>query len=162
MFISEAWAQAASGAGASGGLESLLQGPLPMLVMLGLVFYFLLIRPQQTKAKKHREMVKALRRGDRVLTQGGMFGTVAKVISDTELQVEIADGVRVRLLRSSVSEVLAKTEPLSKDKVKDAKASDEGEEADADQEKEKAPANDQQVAAPPAPQSLLSRLFGSK
>ena len=169
MFISEAWAQAASGAGASGGLESLLQGPLPMLVMLGLVFYFLLIRPQQTKARKHREMVKALRRGDRVLTQGGMFGTVAKVISDTELQVEIADGVRVRMLRTSITEVLAKTEPLSKDKAKDAKPSDDAGDVDvAGEEKEKEPANDQQVAASPAqpaPQGLagaLAKLFGGK
>lgn len=165
MLISEAWAQAAGGGGGAGGLESLLQGPLPMFVMVGVVIYFLMIRPQQTKAKRHREMVKGLRRGDRILMQGGMFGTVAKVISDTELQVEIAEGVRVRLLKSSVTEVLAKTEPLSKDKAKDAKAEAEEGEAATQEEKETEPANDQQVAAPPAPQGLagaLAKLFGGK
>ena len=171
MLISEAWAQAAGGAGGlagAGGLGGLLQGPLPMLVMLGLVFYFLLIRPQSQKQKKHKELIKGLRRGDRVLTQSGIFATVAKVISDTELQVEIAEGVRVRLLKSSVSEVLAKTQPLSKEKPTDAKSSGAAESEDAeaeDKEQEKEPANDQPAASPPAPQGLigvLSKLFLGK
>jgi len=81
-----------------------------MVVLFG-VFYFFLIRPQQQKAKKHREVLAALRRGDRVVTAGGMIGTISKVINDRELQVEIADGVRVRVMRGMVSEVLARTEP---------------------------------------------------
>ena len=81
------------------------------LILIFVVFWFLLIRPQQKKMKQHREMITAIRRGDRVLTGGGIIGTVSKVLNDTELQVEIAEGVRVKVLRSTVSEVLAKTEP---------------------------------------------------
>ncbi len=160
MLISEAWAQAAGGAGGGGGFES-LQNFLP-LILIGVVFYFMMIRPQSQKQKRHRELLKSLRRGDRVLTQGGIFATVAKVISDTELQVEIADGVRVRMLKSSVTEVLAKTEPLSKEKPKDAKEADEG---TGDDNEIEAAANDQQPAAPPAPQGIagvLGKLFGGK
>ena len=165
MFISEAWAQAAGGAG-GGGLDSLLSGPLPMFAMVGLVIYFLMIRPQSQKAKRHRELLKSLRRGDRIVTQSGMFATVAKVISDTELQVEIADGVRVRLLKSAVTEVLAKTEPLSKDKPKASGSGEAEDEAATEDEKETA-ANDQPVAAPPAPApqgiaGVLAKLFGGR
>jgi preprotein translocase subunit YajC len=107
MFISEAYAQAA--APAAGGLENLQQF-LP-LVLIFVVFYFLLLRPQQKKMKAHREMVTQLRRGDRVLTSGGILGQITKVLNETEVQVEIAEGVRVRVARSAISEVLAKTEP---------------------------------------------------
>jgi preprotein translocase subunit YajC len=105
MFISPAFAQEAVGSGPS-TLTSLLP-----LVLIFVVFYLLLIRPQQKKMKDHRNMVAALRRGDRVVTGGGLFGTVSKVISDGELQVEIAEGVKVRVVRGTVSEVLSKTEP---------------------------------------------------
>ncbi len=108
MFISPAFAQEV-GAGPS-TLTSLLP-----LVLIFVVFYLLLIRPQQKKMKQHREMVAALRRGDRVVTGGGLVGTVTKVVSDTELQVEVAEGVKVRVVRATISEVLAKTEP-GKDK----------------------------------------------
>jgi preprotein translocase subunit YajC len=117
MFISEAYAQA-TGASA-GGLDSLQQF-LP-LVLIFVVFYFLLLRPQQKKLKAHREMVAQLRRGDRVLTQGGIIGQINKVISDSELSVEIADGVRVRLTRGAITEVLAKTDPVSTAAAKDGK-----------------------------------------
>ncbi|MDH3595102.1 MAG: preprotein translocase subunit YajC [Rhodospirillales bacterium] len=109
MFISPAYAQALGGDGAS-TMTSLLP-----LVLIFVVFYLLLIRPQQKKMKQHRDMVAALRRGDRVVTGGGLVGTVTKVVSDTELQVEVAEGVKVRVVRATISEVLAKTEP-GKDK----------------------------------------------
>ena len=109
MFISQAWAQAAGGGGA-GGIEQFLP-----FVLIIVVFYFLLIRPQQAKAKRHKELIKNVRRGDRVVTQGGILATVAKVINDGEVQVEISEGVRVRVLRNSITEVLAKTEPTLED-----------------------------------------------
>jgi|SRR3954463_15826906 preprotein translocase subunit YajC len=107
MFISEALAQTAGGS----STDSLVSF-LPLIAIV-VVFYFMLFRPQQQKAKKHRELLAGIRRGDRVVTAGGIIGTVNKVLSDTELQVEIADGVRVRLLRGTVTEILAKTEPVS-------------------------------------------------
>ena len=87
-----------------GGFESLLP-----LVLIFVVFYFLLIRPQQKKQKQHREMLEALRRGDRIVTAGGIVGTITKA-NETELTVEIADAVKVRVMRGMVSDVLAKTE----------------------------------------------------
>jgi preprotein translocase subunit YajC len=105
MFVSTAYAQAADGAGAAG-----LMSFLP-LVLIFVVFYFLLIRPQQKKLKEHKGMLEALRRGDRVVTGGGIIGTITKVGADDELVVEIAEGVRVRVLRSTINLVLAKTEP---------------------------------------------------
>ncbi len=118
MFISPAFAQtAADGAGSTMGMI------LPLLLMLP-VFYFFLIRPQQQRAKQQKQMLDALRRGDRVVTNGGIIGTIAKVISDTEVAVDISDNVRVRVVRSMISQVLAKPEPAGKgkdgDKGKDA------------------------------------------
>jgi preprotein translocase subunit YajC len=107
MFISAAFAQGAADAGPGGfGLVQLAP-----LVLIFVVFYFLLIRPQQKKMKLHRDMVAALRRGDRVVTAGGIIGLVTKVLNDKELQVEIAEGVRVRVTRASVTDLVAKTEP---------------------------------------------------
>jgi preprotein translocase subunit YajC len=107
MFVSPAYAQAAGG-GAPGGFD--LVSLLP-LILIFVVFWFLMIRPQQKKMKQHREMIAAIRRGDRVMTAGGIIGTVTKVQGDSELQVEIAEGVRVKVARATISEVLAKTEP---------------------------------------------------
>ena len=106
MFMSTAYAQAASGT-AGGGFDLVQLAPL---VLIFVVFYFLLIRPQQKKAKDHRTMLSALRRGDRVVTGGGIIGTVSKVQGEEEAVVEIAEGVRVRVLRSTISSVLGKTE----------------------------------------------------
>ncbi len=106
MFVSPAYAQAAGGAGA--GFEAFLP-----LVLIFVVFYFLLIRPQQKKAKQHREMLGAIRRGDKIVTGGGIEGTVTKVIDDTVLQVEIADGFKVRVQRGMVAAVLSRTEPAN-------------------------------------------------
>ena len=119
MFVSAAYAQAAGG-GAPAGFDLLSLLPL---VLIFVVFWFLLIRPQQKKMKQHREMIAAIRRGDRVLTAGGIIGTVTKVLGESELQVEIAEGVRVKVARATISEVLAKTEP-----ARNAAAGDEDEE----------------------------------
>lgn len=104
MLISPAYAQAAGGGGAD-----IFQSLLP-IILIFVVFYFLLIRPQQKKVKQHREMVAALRRGDKIVTAGGLIGTVTKIISDTEAQVELAEGVRVRVMRHTISDVLSRTE----------------------------------------------------
>ncbi len=114
MLISSAFAQNAGGG--QGGFDIVALLPL---ILIFVVFYFLLIRPQQKRMKEHRNMVQALRRGDRVVTAGGLIGTVTKVVNDNELQVEVAEGVRVRVVRSTVQEVLSKTEPADKDKEKD-------------------------------------------
>ena len=108
MFISPAYAQAA---GASGGGEA-FQAFLP-LILIFVVFYFLLIRPQQKKMKQHREMLAAVRRGDKVITCGGIIGTVTKVENDEELTVEIAKDIKVKVQRGTISAVLNRTEPVS-------------------------------------------------
>jgi preprotein translocase subunit YajC len=107
MLISPAYAQAAGGA--PGGFDLISLAPL---LLIFVVFYFLLIRPQQKKMKTHRDMIGALRRGDKVLTAGGIIGSVVKV-EDSELLVEIAKDVRVRIARSTISEVLGKPEPAA-------------------------------------------------
>ena len=101
MFISPAFAQGAGGGGS--GFETMLP-----LVLIFAVFYFLLIRPQQKKAKFHREMLGMINRGDKVVTNGGIMGTVTKVISDSELAVEIAEGIKVRVQRSMIASVMPK------------------------------------------------------
>jgi preprotein translocase subunit YajC len=77
--------------------------------------YFLILRPQQRRVKQHSEMVKNVRRGDTVVTSGGLVGKVTKVVDDDQVEVEIAESVRVRQMRSMISEVRAKGEPV-KDK----------------------------------------------
>ena len=81
------------------------------LILIFAIMYFLLIRPQQKKVKEHLAMVAALRRGDQVVTQGGIIGKVVKVKEDNEIEVELAEGVKVRVVKSTVSQVLSKTEP---------------------------------------------------
>jgi preprotein translocase subunit YajC len=85
------------------------------LIMIFVIFYFLLIRPQQKKMKQQQAMLAAIRRGDKVMTSGGLIGTVTKVTSDTELLVEIADNVKVRVARAMISDVLSKTEAVNSD-----------------------------------------------
>ncbi|OUD10654.1 preprotein translocase subunit YajC [Marivivens niveibacter] len=87
-----------------------IQGIVPFILIFG-IMYFLLIRPQQKKVKEHQEMVAALRRGDQVVTQGGVIGKVSKVKDDNEVEVEIAAGVSVRVVRSTITQVVNKTEP---------------------------------------------------
>jgi preprotein translocase subunit YajC len=83
---------------------------VPLILIFG-IMYFLLIRPQQKKLKNHQAMVAALRRGDQVVTQGGIIGKVVKVKDDGELEIEIADGVKVRVIQSTIANVINKTEP---------------------------------------------------
>ena len=110
MFVTPAYAQAAAGGGGSG-----FEAFLPLILIFG-VFYVLLIRPQQKKVKEHKATLSAIRRGDKVVTGGGIVGTVTKVIDDLEITVEIADGVKVRVQRGLISTVLSKTEPVKGDK----------------------------------------------
>lgn len=111
MLISPAFAQAAAPAAPGGVMESL--GAFLPLVFIFVIFYFLLIRPQQKRMKDHKAMLAAIRRGDRIVTNGGIIGSVVKVSNDTELLVEIADNVRVKVLRDMVADVASKTEPVS-------------------------------------------------
>lgn len=91
-----------------------MDGAIAQFVPLLLIFaimYFLLIRPQQQKVKQHKAMVEALRRGDQVVTQGGLIAKVSKVKDENEIEVEISDGVRVRVVKSTIAQVINKTEP---------------------------------------------------
>ncbi|MGQ3298684.1 preprotein translocase subunit YajC [Reyranella sp.] len=139
MFISQAWAQGAGG----GGGDFLVQ--LFPLVLIFVVFYFLLIRPQQAKARAQREMLAGVKRGDRVVTGGGIIGLVTKVISDNEVQVELAEGVRVRIIKQTITDILTRGESVRGPK-------DSSEE------------DDKPMLPPPAPaperKSLLGSLFG--
>ncbi|MFM2356494.1 MAG: preprotein translocase subunit YajC [Pseudomonadota bacterium] len=108
MFISPAYAQAA---GAAGG--GALFAQFVPLILIFAIMYFLLIRPQQQKAKQHRTMLDALRRGDQVVTSGGIIGKVTNVKADGEVEVEIATGVKVRVVKATISQVLSKTEPAA-------------------------------------------------
>jgi preprotein translocase subunit YajC len=107
MLISTAYAQG------TGMLDQNTLIQFLPLILIFVVFYFLLIRPQQRKAKDHKTMLDALRRGDRVVTGGGIIGTVARVDTPEEVIVDIADGVRVRVLRGTITSVLAKPDPAA-------------------------------------------------
>jgi len=142
MFISQAWAQAAGG----GSSDFLVQ--LFPLVLIFVVFYFLLIRPQQSKMKAQKEMLGGVKRGDRVVTGGGIIGLVTKVIGENELQVELAEGVRVRIIKQTITDILTRGES-----VRGAKDSEEDEKPMLPQ-----PA----AGAAPERKSLLGNLFGKK
>jgi len=106
MFATPAFAQAAGG-----GTEAFMS--FVPFILIVVIMYFLLIRPQQKRAKEHKAMVEALRRGDQVLTQGGIIGKVSKVKEDGEIEVEIAEGVRVRVMRATIAQVMSKSEPAA-------------------------------------------------
>jgi len=109
MFISPAYAQAAPQTGVPGF-------DYGFLIMIGLMFavmYVLVIRPQQKKAKEHKARIAAIRRGDRVITGGGIIGTVTKLFANDEVQIEIAEGVRVRVIKSTVANIQSKTAPVA-------------------------------------------------
>lgn len=104
MFITPAYAQSAAGGG-----DFFLQ-IMPFLLIF-VIMYFLIIRPQQRRLKEHREMVASVRRGDTVVTAGGLIGKVSKV-DEGEIQVEVAQGVKLKVVRSTISEVRSKNEPV--------------------------------------------------
>jgi preprotein translocase subunit YajC len=110
MFITPAFAQGLFGGDSAGMITSFM----PLLLIL-VIMYFLILRPQQQKVKQHQAMIKSLRRGDTVITNGGLVAKVTKVIDDDQIEVEIADGVRVRHMRAMVSDVRAKGEPVKDD-----------------------------------------------
>ncbi len=105
MLATPAYAQAAGGGSAFASF-------IPLILIFA-IMYFLLIRPQQKKAKEHAKMVSELRRGDQVVTSGGLIGKVSKVKDDREIEVELAPNVKVRVIKSTVAQVLTKTEAVS-------------------------------------------------
>lgn len=108
MLISEAWAQ---GAGPAAGGSDILISLLPF-VFIFVILYALVLRPQQKRLKQQQDMIANLRRGDTVVTVGGIIGKIAKVGEDNEIQVDIADNVRVRVVRHMIAEVRSKGEPV--------------------------------------------------
>lgn len=116
MFISSAYAQTAGGAGADSTTALIMQ--IAPLVLIFIVFYFLLIRPQQRRMKQHQEMIGALKRNDVVVTSGGMIGKV-KSVADDEVRLELAPNVEVRVVRGSISEVRSKSDPAPANDTKE-------------------------------------------
>jgi len=110
MLITPAYAQAAAGGDANSMLMSLLPFALIFVIM-----YFLILRPQQKKLKDHAELVKNIRRGDTIVTNGGLVGKVTKVVDDDQVEIEISDGVRIRQMRQMISGVRTKGEPAKDD-----------------------------------------------
>jgi len=110
MFITPAFAQGSLFGGGAGGDGGMLMSLLPF-VLIFVIMYFLILRPQQKRVKQHQEMVKNVRRGDTVVTNGGLVGKVTKVIDDDQIEIEIADDVRIRQMRQMVADVRAKGEP---------------------------------------------------
>ncbi len=108
MFITPAFAQAAPG---GGGADVLYQ--MAPFLLIFVIMYFLILRPQQKRVKEHQAMVKTLRKGDTVITSGGMVGKVTKVVDDNEVEIQIADNVRIRQMRAMIQEVRSKGEPVS-------------------------------------------------
>ncbi|WP_298930415.1 preprotein translocase subunit YajC [uncultured Ramlibacter sp.] len=106
MFISSAFAQTAPAAAAGGDMQSSLMSMLPLVLMF-VVLYFVMIRPQMKRQKEHRSMIEALAKGDEVATSGGLIGRVTK-LGDSYVSVEVANGVEVQLQRSAVVQVLPK------------------------------------------------------
>lgn len=140
MFISTAHAQSLGG----GGGDFIIQ--LAPLVLIFVVFYFLLIRPQQKRMKEHKEMLANVRRGDRIVGNGGLVGTITKVSDDDDtITVEIADGVRVQMVRSMLAEVRGKGEPVSKPAKKKASKADAGKETANDAGDDSAPADEEKT-----------------
>jgi preprotein translocase subunit YajC len=106
VFISSAFAQSAPAAAAGGDLQSTLMSMLPLVLMF-VVLYFVMIRPQMKKQKEHKSMIDALAKGDEVVTMGGMLGKVSKM-GDSHIGLEVATGVEVQVQRSAVVQVLPK------------------------------------------------------
>ena len=122
MFISEAYAQAADAA-APGGAAAIMQ--FAPIILIFVVFWFFLIRPQQKRMKEHRALVSAAKKGNKIVTNGGILGVITKAVDgENGVEVEIATGVKVRVVRSAIQEVLNRTLPAGKAETKKDGAND--------------------------------------
>jgi preprotein translocase subunit YajC len=113
MFITPAYAQDAAPVG--GGIDAILINLLP-IVLLVVIFWLLIFRPQQKRIKAQQAMLSAIRRGDTVVTTGGIVGKVTKSVEGEDLEVEISQGVRVKIVRSMIADVRSKSEPVNDNK----------------------------------------------
>jgi len=151
MWITQAYGQAG---GAPGGGSDMLMQMAP-LVLIFVVFYMLLIRPQQKKAKEQREKIGGVKRGDRVVLGGGIIGLVIKEIGEQEVQVELAEGVRVRVIRHTITDIISRGEPVRG-------ARDVGKDAAEEEKPYLAPAKPAGDGAVQKPGGLLGSLLGRK
>lgn len=134
MFISTAYAQTAGAGDGAFGMGGIVQ--LLPIVAIFVIFYFLLIRPQQRKAKEHKALLASVRRGDRIVTGGGILGVVTKVVDEHHVQVEIAEGVRVKVMKSTIADIPSRTQPAQAGDKRSQK--DEADKEEADEESEAA------------------------
>jgi len=116
MFVTPAFAQAVPGAPASGGFADILIQLFPILLLV-VIFWFLIFRPQQKRLKAQQAMLSAIRRGDTVVSTGGIVGKVTKAVDGEDLEVEIAQGVKVKLVRGMIADVRSKAEPVNDNKA---------------------------------------------
>jgi preprotein translocase subunit YajC len=137
MFISTAYAQTAGAGDGAAGFGGMMQ--LLPIVAIFVVFYFLLIRPQQKKAKEHKALLSSVRRGDRVVTGGGIVGLVTKVVDEYHVQVEIAEGVKVKVVKSTIADIPSRTGPAPAAGAKRDDKREEEDEVDEEQEAESEP-----------------------
>jgi preprotein translocase subunit YajC len=115
MFITPAYAQAATTGAATGGGLDMIMSFAPILIMV-VIFWFLIFRPQQKRMKAHQAMLGNITRGDTVVTTGGLVGKVTKSVAGEDLEVEIAQGTRVKIARSGVTDVRSKSTPVNDNK----------------------------------------------
>lgn len=115
MFVTPAYAQAATTGVATGGIADIFIQLMPILLLV-VIFWFLIFRPQQKRLKAQQAMLSAIKRGDTVVTTGGIVGKVTKAVDGEDLEVEIATGVKVKLVRGMVADVRSKGEPVNDNK----------------------------------------------
>jgi preprotein translocase subunit YajC len=115
MFVTPALAQNTTGAPAGGGVMDIFTSLMPILLLV-VIFWLLIFRPQQKRMKQHQAMLSSIARGDTVVTTGGLVGKVTKAVDGEDLEVEIAQGTRVRVARSGISDVRSKSQPVNDNK----------------------------------------------
>src|SRR5689334_17820998 len=125
MFVSEALAQTAGAAAPSSPMGDI--GFFVPLILVFIVMWFFMIRPQQKKQKEHQAMIRAAKRGDRIVTSGGIIGQITKANdADNDVEVEIASGVKIRVMRHAISDIINRTAEAAKPAAKEAKETKEG------------------------------------
>jgi preprotein translocase subunit YajC len=125
MFVSEALAQTAGAAAPSSPMGDI--GFFVPLILVFIVMWFFMIRPQQKKQKAHQAMVRAAKRGDRIVTSGGIIGTISKANdADNDVEVEIAKDVKIRVLRTAIGDIMNRNPEAAKTVAKDSKETKEG------------------------------------